>query len=563
MQWRQAIATLGLGLVASLAPEAAAQEEPPADTIPWPARNQLTVTALARLESMRGDTIRLTYSVQSNPASIQPGTALILRRYVKSWLVGSPKRWVGDSTLVQDSTAIIWLSFTEEDMIDPGESLTGFSLAGLGVPDVVTLRVPGDYPAPLYDDTASVQYAAPPPIWTDAAEAPTVGIIPQPAGTPSVLLNRLSGLSSRACELAWVSAPSTCSSLSAKLGAAGTALTAGNLPTARSEVDSYIAELESRRGAEVGESAFALLWPNAKVLRGRMGGHPEGVIAQSEALSSRPLSAAVSAQDVVYVTQLDNQQLSRINLPTLGVAASVGVGSVPTDVSFNAAGTRAYVANQFSQSIGVVDVATNVQVATIGVTGDPFEVIPDVEDTRLYVVTNTDRLYKIDRTTGNALASIAIPGTGQSLKFHPNGYLLYVSTFTGGSALEVDTRTMTVTRTFVTGGKAQEVVVSADGTELFVADQDLQKVDVFSLGTGARITSIPVGGNAWGMAITPDQTQLYVGLLFQGEVVVIDRATRSIVRRIATGGIPRRIVFDQPGTIAVVPNENGFVTYIR
>ena len=149
------------------------------------------------------------------------------------------------------------------------------------------------------------------------------------------------------------------------------------------------------------------------------------------------------------------------------------------------------------------------------------------------------------------------------MAWHPNGYLLYVSTFTGGTAVEVDTRTMTVGRTFVTGSKAQGVVVTRDGSELWVADEDLEKVDVFSLGTGALLMSIPVGGNPWDIAITPDQQQVYAGLVFQGEVVVIDRASRTVVRRIATGGAPRRIVFNKRGTIAVVPNEFGYITYIR
>jgi YVTN family beta-propeller protein len=213
--------------------------------------------------------------------------------------------------------------------------------------------------------------------------------------------------------------------------------------------------------------------------------------------------------------------------------------------------------------VGVIDVATNTQTSTIAVNGDSFEVIPNTEDTRLYVVTNSDRLYEIDRASGNVLRSIGLAGTGQSLAWHPNGYLLYVTTFSGGTALEVDTRTMTVVRTFVTGGKAQDVVVSLDGTELFVADQDLQKVDVFSLASGERLSSITVPGNPWSMAMTPDQTQLYVGLVFQGKVVVIDRASRGVVQSIATGGVPRRIVFNRQGTIAVVANEDGYVTYIR
>ena len=291
--------------------------------------------------------------------------------------------------------------------------------------------------------------------------------------------------------------------------------------------------------------------------------HPEGVVEREDALSNRPYSTAISGQDVVLITQLDDERVSRIDLPALGEAGHVAVGSIPTDISFNRAGTRAYVANQFSQSISVIDVESNTETSTIALTHDTFEVIPNAADTRLYVVTNADRLYEIDRASGNVLRSIALAGTGQSLAWHPNGELLYVSTFTGGTVLEVDTPTMTVLRTFVTGGKAQEVVVSRDGAELFVADQDLEKVDVFNLVSGEHITSIPVGGNPWSMAMTPDQQQLYVGLVFQGEVTVIDRATRTVVHRIGTGGVPRRIVFNSEGTLAVVANEAGFVTYIR
>ena len=347
------------------------------------------------------------------------------------------------------------------------------------------------------------------------------------------------------------------------------ALTGGGAPEAASTRTDATGRAQVRftLGADLGAQTVRAALPTGQAVTFTLSAFGqstlEGVIERSEPLPARPYAVGISSADVVYVTQLDNQRLARINLPTLGVAGSVVVGNIPTDVSFNTAGTRAYVANQFSRTIGVVDVASNTQVSTIPVNGDPFEVIANAEDTRLYVVTNSNRLYEIDRGTGATLRSVALPGTGQSLAFHPNGYLLYVSTFTGGSAAEIDTRTMTVARTFVTGGLAQEVVVALDGTELFVADQTLQKVDVFSLGTGAKLASIPVGGNAWGMAMTPDQSQLYVSLLSQGEVAVIERATRTVVQRIATGGTPRRIVFNQAGTIAVVANEGGYVTYIR
>ena len=319
------------------------------------------------------------------------------------------------------------------------------------------------------------------------------------------------------------------------------------------------------RMAGLGAVLFAAIGilPSCGDPAGPVATHPAGVIERADALTARPYGAAISARDVVYVTQLDNERVARIDLPALGVRASVDVGWIPTHIAFNAAGTRAYVANQFDQTVGVIDAASNTQTSTISVSGDVFIAIPNSQDTRLYVVTNNDRLYEIDRASGSALRSVPLAGTGQTLAWHPNGYLLYASTFSGGTAVEIDTRSMTITRTFVTGSKAQEVVVSRDGAELFVADQDLQKVDVFNLASGDRVASISVGGNPWGMAMSPDQQQLYVSLVFQGEVVVVDRASRAVVQRIPTGGVPRRIVFNRSGTMAVVTDEAGFVTYIR
>jgi hypothetical protein len=259
---------LRAALSTALAATAAAQEAP-VDTIPWTPRNQLAITAPVRLDSLRGDTIRLTYSVQSHFTSVQAGYAVFLLRNTRIWVVGSPKRWFGDTTPVQDSAAVTWMTFTARDQIDPGEGLTGFAVAGVGVPDFVTLRVHGDVPAPVGNDSANIEYADPPSAWVDAAEATTVGIVPQPVTTSAGMLDRLSTLASRACELAWITPASTCSSLGARLSVARTALAKGQHGTARSEIDAYIADLEARRGEQVSESAYALLWPNAKTLSGR------------------------------------------------------------------------------------------------------------------------------------------------------------------------------------------------------------------------------------------------------------------------------------------------------
>jgi hypothetical protein len=67
---------LRAALSTAIAATAATAQETPVDTIPWTPLNQLTITAPVRLDSMRGDTIRLTYSVQSHSASVQPGRSV-------------------------------------------------------------------------------------------------------------------------------------------------------------------------------------------------------------------------------------------------------------------------------------------------------------------------------------------------------------------------------------------------------------------------------------------------------------------------------------------------------
>ena len=253
-----------------LAAEILPAQEPPADTIPWPAANQLSVIARARLDSRLGDTIQLSYSVESAPSSVQSGRTFTVRAYARSWVVAAPVRWVGDSGRIQDSSAVIWSSFSVTDLLTPGTQLTGFVTAGVGATDLVGFRVRGHYDPPLYDDTTRIQYASAPSIWANAAQGSTVGIVPTPTGTPSQLLSRLSSLNTQSCDLGWVSPSSVCVTLAGRLTSASSALAGGDITTARSEMDAYISEIETRRSGDVSEDAFALLWPNAKTVRERL-----------------------------------------------------------------------------------------------------------------------------------------------------------------------------------------------------------------------------------------------------------------------------------------------------
>jgi YVTN family beta-propeller protein len=294
-----------------------------------------------------------------------------------------------------------------------------------------------------------------------------------------------------------------------------------------------------------------------------------GVLRQqagtSVALSARPFGIAVSPTDVVYVTQLDASSVTRYNGTSTAVAATIGVGSIPTDVTFDPSGTRAYTADQFSQRVSIINVGTNAVVGTIPVTGDPFRVLVSPDAAYLYVITNANTVYKIDLSTKAVVGQISFSATPNGLALTPDGSTLYVGTRAGGTVVEVTTANMSAGRTFFPGGTIQEVRLSPDGTELYTVNEE-GLFFVYSLGSGALASSLSLGASsgAFGATITPspDRTKLFVTLMWTGEVKVIDRGTRAVTRTIYVGGTPRRIAFTSDGT-AVIANEMGYVTWVK
>lgn len=309
-----------------------------------------------------------------------------------------------------------------------------------------------------------------------------------------------------------------------------------------------VAEVYDEQGVSIG----AVIFQANALARARDG--------TSVNLANRPYALAVS-HDVVYVGQLDAAQVTRFNGTT--AAASVAVGNTPTEIAFNPLGTKAYVTNQFSSNVGIIDVASNSQVDAISVTGNPFKVIVSPDGNTLYVTTNANFVYRIDIASKTVTGSLATGQTANGLALSSDGSKLYVSTRDGGSVLEVNTATMTTARTFTTGGRTQEVVVGPGDAELYVANEFDGKLYIFNLATGAQSGTVAnLGDGPWGMAISPDGTKLWISVLWAGQVQVVDRATRTISRSLYTGGTPRRIGFLGNGT-AVVANEAGYVTWLQ
>jgi YVTN family beta-propeller protein len=311
--------------------------------------------------------------------------------------------------------------------------------------------------------------------------------------------------------------------------------------------------------------------PTRSVPGGR--GHPARTGFTHVPLSGTPFAVAVSPAGVAYVTQAHAGSAARADLPSTTFSAPFPVGDLPSQVRFSPDGRTAYVSNQDARTITVVEVATNRAVATIPEPGHSILTLGLSPDgARLYALTDFNGVYVVNTSTREVIDSIPVSATGDLLTgvaFHPVAPCMYIAARDAGTITTVDLRSNTIVRTeTIPGARVQNVAVSRDGALLFATDIERSKLLVRDLtAEDATFVEYTVGSgqwrNAFDVAITPDNTQVYVSALADGKVFVLDLKSRELIGAIVTGGSPRYIGFTAEGTHAVIANEFGWVTFVH
>jgi YVTN family beta-propeller protein len=264
---------------------------------------------------------------------------------------------------------------------------------------------------------------------------------------------------------------------------------------------------------------------------------------------------------LVYVTRVFTDSLARVDLGSDRVAATVKVGNGPYDVSFNAAGSRAYVTNLYDHTVGVINTSTHTQTTTFPVAGGAVRVLLGPGETKLYVSLENGGLAVLNSTSGAVATTIALgPVALNGLALTSDRSRLYVSSV-GGTVTEINTGADVVKRSFTSGGTPQDLVVGPGDSTLYLANE-AGWVEVWNLKSWTRTDAIVVPA-AFGLALTPDGKQLWVAQTRTGEIAVIDCGSRTVIETIPVLGSPRHLAITPDGTTVIVANEVGVVQIIR
>src|ERR687896_1806206 len=294
---------------------------------------------------------------------------------------------------------------------------------------------------------------------------------------------------------------------------------------------------------------------------------------------------------VVLITNSSTFLQSYSLLPSIGAFASSA-----SSTADSLAGVM-YVQNSNSNSISVVDLATNAILRNISVDGTPHSIKLSEDQLTLYILTSdrdsgtifvlnttsnelmneistgvsivdiaifNDTMYASDVVGGKVLVmnvngtlidEIDVGSRPQYMAVRPDGQVLYVTRL-GGPISVVDLEQKIVIKEIDSGSMPHHLSFTNGGEVLFVVNAESDTLSVIDSYKHEVIKTIPVGDSPRYVALNPDETLAYVTNMDSNTVSIVD--ADKVINEIPVGNRPYGIAFSADGgDLAYISNTRG------
>jgi YVTN family beta-propeller protein len=220
------------------------------------------------------------------------------------------------------------------------------------------------------------------------------------------------------------------------------------------------------------------------------------------------------------------------------IVNNIAVGSSPQGVGVNPSTNRVYVANGLSDSVSVIDGATEAVVATIGVGDQPVGVAVNSTTLRIYVANlGSDSVSVIDGETNTVTATIAVGDQPLGVGVNRDTNRIYVSNLASHDVSVIDGATETVVATIPVGLNPYGIAVNAVTNRVYVANFGSDTVSVIDGADNTQLTTIPTAHWPTGVGVNATTNRIYVSSwILYAPLNVIDGATNSVIATIVPGG---------------------------
>jgi PQQ-dependent catabolism-associated beta-propeller protein len=223
--------------------------------------------------------------------------------------------------------------------------------------------------------------------------------------------------------------------------------------------------------------------------------------------------------------------------------------------------------HQLRQPLYRVDPAT---LATMGERGSagpappPREAVPLTGDRYAFVSNEgSGDVSVIDLGTHRVVSTIPVGARPRGIHVGPDGDVVFVALSDDAPTAESDqdaiaaiaVREGRVTARHRSGTDPEQFALSPDGEELYAANEDAGTASVTDLASGEVLATLVVGIEPEGVAVSPDGRWVYVTAETSNTVSVIDTRSREVVASFLVDVRPRGVTFSPTRPRAYVTSE--------
>ena len=285
----------------------------------------------------------------------------------------------------------------------------------------------------------------------------------------------------------------------------------------------------------------------------KLGKRPRGIHASPDkttifvALSGTPPAPPGVDESTLPPPDKSADGIAVFDVATRKVVRVIEGGSDPENFDISADGKTIYVSNEDAAGVSFIDIASGKLTKSIQIGDEPEGVKLSPDGAFIYVTSEAEgAIGVVDVKEGKRIKLFKTGRRPRSIAFMPDGKHAYINAENDASVVLVDSVKHETIKAISLGEpgviKPMGVLLSPDGSKLFVTSGRGQKLFILDTATNAVTSSFEVGKRPWGLALSPDGKMLFTANGPSDDVSAVDLATQKVTTKVPCGKSPWGVI---------------------
>ena len=241
-----------------------------------------------------------------------------------------------------------------------------------------------------------------------------------------------------------------------------------------------------------------------------------------------------SISDKIYVANQFSNTISIINPDKAQIITNIEVEDSPYDVESNPFTNRIYVTNRISNTVSVIDGFTNKQLTTIPVGNNPLNLAVNIANNLIYVSNiNSGNVDVIDALQNKIIKTLNYTVIPYDIAINPRTNLIYISDLGNNSIKVINGKDNNLISSIPVGSRPSVISINMLSNIIYVSNYISNSVSVINGSTNEVIKNIKVGENPIGLTVNPTTNKIYVSNSKDNDVSVINGSTNEVIKNIS------------------------------